>query len=246
VCVAVFPQWIARRDIAAGEQLTIDYCLFDANCFICIARCLCGSPACREFVRGDDYRIAELQQRYAGHFLPYIQKKMAEDRDTLARTGSLVVGVGAEGAAANQHATLSDWSAAGAHAFHTAANIDIEAHNKRALEALIARFDSSDAAAATGATELPPCSVSSSPALSASDAADVASLASTSASSSSGSEDEEDEEEEEERVCSVNKRTASAAVKTFPVATAAAAALAATIVPLTITSHADADARVPV
>jgi len=56
----------AMRHISAGEELTIDYCLFDT-----LAEpmaCACGTPSCRKTVTGEDWRLPELQARYAGWF----------------------------------------------------------------------------------------------------------------------------------------------------------------------------------
>jgi SET domain-containing protein len=69
----------ARRDIAAGEEITIDYALQTA-----IAEwemtCNCGSPRCRSVVRGDDWMRPELQDRYRGHFSPFLNARI-EDMD---------------------------------------------------------------------------------------------------------------------------------------------------------------------
>ena len=57
---------VARRDIAPGEQLTIDYATF---CGPAMApfECECGSPHCRAIIRGADCHSPELRQRYRGH-----------------------------------------------------------------------------------------------------------------------------------------------------------------------------------
>ncbi len=50
--------WIvARRDIAAGEELTYDYFLYDGD--ESEARCTCGAPACR----GTMYSPEEIKRR---------------------------------------------------------------------------------------------------------------------------------------------------------------------------------------
>jgi uncharacterized protein len=66
----------ARRDIAAGEELTLDYALFS------IApqwrmKCHCGGALCRGVVTGNDWRLPALQKRYAGHFSPFINARIA-------------------------------------------------------------------------------------------------------------------------------------------------------------------------
>ena len=35
---------------------------------------------CRERITGEDWRRPELQKRYAGHFLPYIERRFKEMR----------------------------------------------------------------------------------------------------------------------------------------------------------------------
>lgn len=126
--------WVTIRDVEAGEHLTIDYATFDSNQFICIERCLCGSEQCRRFVRGDDYRIRELQDRYRGHFLPYIQKKMDEESALrLAHPEDKGIVGGAGG-------PTGDFSAAAVQAWHESHPVDVDAHNRRGLAELMARF----------------------------------------------------------------------------------------------------------
>jgi hypothetical protein len=69
----------ARRDIAAGEELTFDYALCTVNSAWHIDPCACGSPLCRRRVTGDDWRRKDLQQRYAGHFSPFINERIARE-----------------------------------------------------------------------------------------------------------------------------------------------------------------------
>jgi hypothetical protein len=98
--------------------------------FICIEQCLCGTPACRQFVRGDDYRIVELQERYAGHFLPYIQKRISAER-AIIDAGGVVGGAGGPD---------NDFSAAAVRKHHQSERVDVAEHNRRGIEALVARF----------------------------------------------------------------------------------------------------------
>ena len=68
---------VARRGIVPGEELTVDYALFEANqSAIMNWQCVCGSSNCRKRVTGQDWRLRELQARYAGHFLPLIAKRI--------------------------------------------------------------------------------------------------------------------------------------------------------------------------
>jgi RimJ/RimL family protein N-acetyltransferase len=66
----------ARRDIAAGEELTLDYALFTVAPDWRM-ECRCGSALCRGVVTGNDWQLAPLQERYAGHFSPFINARIA-------------------------------------------------------------------------------------------------------------------------------------------------------------------------
>lgn len=68
---------IAMRCIKAGEEITFDYAMTDANSdTMQCARmyCLCGSSQCRKTITGDDWRIPALQKKYPGHFSTFVQK----------------------------------------------------------------------------------------------------------------------------------------------------------------------------
>ena len=68
---------VARRDIAAGEEVTVDYALFTTQSnWMLDSRCRCGSPHCRRIITGDDWRRTEVQERYRGHFSPFINRKI--------------------------------------------------------------------------------------------------------------------------------------------------------------------------
>jgi SET domain-containing protein len=65
---------VAMRDIAAGEELTTDYAMFDDH--EDSMECACGRPACRRVVDGQDWRKPDLQKRYRGYFSWYLQRRM--------------------------------------------------------------------------------------------------------------------------------------------------------------------------
>ena len=65
----------ARRDIAPGEEVTLDYALLTAVDWE--MSCSCGSERCRGVVRGRDWQRPELQERYAGHFSPFLNRRMS-------------------------------------------------------------------------------------------------------------------------------------------------------------------------
>jgi hypothetical protein len=62
---------VTRRAIGAGEELTYDYATGDTDV---ILYCHCETYRCRQVVEGTDWQIPQLQQRYAGHFAPDVQK----------------------------------------------------------------------------------------------------------------------------------------------------------------------------
>ncbi len=65
----------ARRDIAAGEELTNDYATSTADPGF-LLRCHCESTRCRGMVSGDDWQIPELQARYDGHWVPMLLRRI--------------------------------------------------------------------------------------------------------------------------------------------------------------------------
>jgi len=65
----------ARRDIGPAEELTNDYATSTADPSF-LLRCHCGSTRCRGMVTGEDWRIPELQQRYDGHWVPMLQRRI--------------------------------------------------------------------------------------------------------------------------------------------------------------------------
>jgi uncharacterized protein len=67
---------VARHDIAPGEELTLDYALVTDDDAWSMS-CSCGATTCRGIVTGKDWQLPELQERYRGHFLPYIEDLMA-------------------------------------------------------------------------------------------------------------------------------------------------------------------------
>jgi uncharacterized protein len=70
--------FVAMRDIPSGAELTIDYAMIDADPAERMA-CSCGAPECRKLITGDDWRLSELQRRYAGYFSRYLQDRFAAD-----------------------------------------------------------------------------------------------------------------------------------------------------------------------
>jgi len=75
---------VAMRDIAAGEELTIDYALFLADPGFAMA-CRCGTASCRGMVRGTDWMRTDLQARYRGWFSWWLQQKITQAPDHPSR-----------------------------------------------------------------------------------------------------------------------------------------------------------------
>lgn len=66
---------VAMRDIRAGEEITYDYCMTDADyeySFICS----CGGRNCRGKVTTNDWKSPVLQKKYKNYFSWYIQDKI--------------------------------------------------------------------------------------------------------------------------------------------------------------------------
>jgi uncharacterized protein len=66
---------VALRRIMPGEEVTIDYAMCDGSPYDEF-ECGCGSKICRRTVTGDDWRNPALWERYAGHFSPYLQRRI--------------------------------------------------------------------------------------------------------------------------------------------------------------------------
>lgn len=66
---------VAMRDIAAGEEVCIDYAMCDSTPDEDF-ECACGAANCRGTITSEDWRLPELRQRYAGYFSTYLQDKI--------------------------------------------------------------------------------------------------------------------------------------------------------------------------
>lgn len=66
--------FVAMRDVGAGEELTVDYAMFDDSDLE--MGCRCGRSTCRGVVTGRDWQRPELQERYGEFFSRYLQEKM--------------------------------------------------------------------------------------------------------------------------------------------------------------------------
>jgi SET domain-containing protein len=66
---------VTMRDVEAGEELCFDYAMSDTDDYDEFD-CNCGMPSCRGVVRGDDWRLPELQEKYAGWFSAYTERRV--------------------------------------------------------------------------------------------------------------------------------------------------------------------------
>jgi uncharacterized protein len=73
---------IAKQAIATGEELTLDYALTTTQPDWALDQpCQCGSPVCRKRITGDDWRLPDVQARYVGHFVPYINERICHPQE---------------------------------------------------------------------------------------------------------------------------------------------------------------------
>jgi hypothetical protein len=67
----------ARRDIAAGEEITLDQGTwnFDEDEYAWDQdHCSCGASDCRKALTQDDWMLRAVQERYERHFHPHVQR----------------------------------------------------------------------------------------------------------------------------------------------------------------------------
>lgn len=66
--------FVALRDVAVGEELTHDWATTDDDDYE--MECRCGAQSCRKIITGQDWRIRDLQERYAGYMSWYLMEKI--------------------------------------------------------------------------------------------------------------------------------------------------------------------------
>lgn len=70
---------VAKRDIAANEEITADYVVWEADeNYVASWECVCGSPSCRKRITGKDWRLPEVQERYKDHLVPFIERRFSK------------------------------------------------------------------------------------------------------------------------------------------------------------------------
>jgi hypothetical protein len=70
--------FVALRDVAAGEELTLDYGTIDHDVEPMV--CRCGASTCRGMITGEDWRRHDLQLKYGDHFAWHLLRRMRFER----------------------------------------------------------------------------------------------------------------------------------------------------------------------
>jgi hypothetical protein len=74
---------VARHNIAAGEEITLDQGTwnFDDDEYVWDQpHCSCGSKHCRKVLTNDDWQRSDVQERYRGHFHPHLLQMIEKRR----------------------------------------------------------------------------------------------------------------------------------------------------------------------
>ena len=66
---------VTRRPVVAGEELCFDYAMTDSDDYDEFT-CHCDTAQCRGVVRGTDWKLQELQDRYTGWFSSYLERQI--------------------------------------------------------------------------------------------------------------------------------------------------------------------------
>ena len=66
--------FVALRDIASDEELTLDYAMTDDEPGE--MRCRCGTASCRGTISGTDWQRPEIRRKYDGYFSWFIQRRI--------------------------------------------------------------------------------------------------------------------------------------------------------------------------
>ena len=77
VCMQDEVTLVARRGTAVGEELMVDYAMFEGDEeWVGRFECRCGSGLCRGRFTGKDWRRQDLQERYGERFSPFINERI--------------------------------------------------------------------------------------------------------------------------------------------------------------------------
>lgn len=84
---------VAMRDLEPGEEVCFDYAMCDGSPYDEFI-CTCGSQNCRGNITGEDWKRPDLRERYAGYYMPYLQRRIDMLEAVEAGTLSLEVPLG--------------------------------------------------------------------------------------------------------------------------------------------------------
>lgn len=73
---------VSLRPVQKGEEICYDYAMSDGSPYDEFM-CSCESVECRSRVTGNDWRLPEIQTKYAGYFSPYIQRRIDAERERM-------------------------------------------------------------------------------------------------------------------------------------------------------------------
>lgn len=68
--------FVSKIPIKKGEEITLDYALFESEEYLSSWNCHCGCEDCRKHITGKDYLLASVQKKYRHHFSPIVQKRI--------------------------------------------------------------------------------------------------------------------------------------------------------------------------
>jgi uncharacterized protein len=71
--------FVTLREVAADEELALDYATIDDGTEP--MPCRCGAAACRRVITGQDWQSPELQRKYGDHFAWYLLRKIRSRGD---------------------------------------------------------------------------------------------------------------------------------------------------------------------
>lgn len=77
---------LARRDVAPGEELTLDYATITDDPDFAMP-CSCRAVSCRGRVTGRDWRLPTLQAEYGPHWVPILRERIAASRPPAPGSG---------------------------------------------------------------------------------------------------------------------------------------------------------------
>jgi hypothetical protein len=63
------------RDILADEELLFDYAFCETYANEAF-ECACGSANCRNHIKSDDWKRAEIMEKYKNYYSPYLRDKV--------------------------------------------------------------------------------------------------------------------------------------------------------------------------